>query len=52
MQRSFGFKLAHGLILRVFEDTLGSLWRKNEGLDGVQGTYAHWLVCEHVLESG
>ena len=43
LQRSFGFKLAHGLILRVFGDTLGSLWRKHQGSDDVQGTYAHWL---------
>jgi hypothetical protein len=43
LKRSFGFKLAHGLILRVFGDTLGSLWRKHEGSDNVPGTYAHWL---------
>ena len=43
LQKSFGFKLAHGMILRVFGDTLGSLWRKHEGSDDVQGTYAHWL---------
>ena len=43
LQRSFGFKLAHGLIIRVMGDTLGSLWRKHEGSDDVQGTYAHWL---------
>ena len=43
LRRSFGFKLAHGLILRVFGDTLGSLWRANEGADDVAGTYAHWL---------
>jgi len=43
LQKSFGFKLAHGLILRVFGDTLGSLWRKHEGSDNVLGTYAHWL---------
>ena len=43
LQRSFWFKLAHGLILRVLWDTLGSLWRKHEGSDDVQGTYAHWL---------
>ena len=43
LQRSFGFKLAHGLILRVMGDTLGSLWRKREGSDNVPGTYAHWL---------
>lgn len=43
LQKSFGFKLAHGLILRVLGDTLGSLWRKHEGSDDVPGTYAHWL---------
>jgi hypothetical protein len=43
LQKSFGFKLAHGLILRVWGDTLGSLWRKHEGSDNVPGTYAHWL---------
>ena len=43
LQKSFGFKLAHGLILRVYGDTLGSLWRKHEGSDNVPGTYAHWL---------
>ncbi|KAI0885038.1 uncharacterized protein GGS22DRAFT_162568 [Annulohypoxylon maeteangense] len=43
LQRSFGFKLAHGLIIRVFKCTLGSLWRENEGSDDVPGTYAHWL---------
>jgi hypothetical protein len=43
LQRSFGFKLAHGLILRVMGDTLGSLWRKHEGSDDVAGTYAHWF---------
>ena len=43
LQKSFGFKLAHGLILRVFGDTLGLLWRKHEGSDDVPGTYAHWL---------
>lgn len=41
--RSFGFKLAHGLIIRVLGDTLGSLWRKHDGSDNVPGTYAHWL---------
>mgnify|MGYP001606407345 FL=1 len=40
---SFGFKLAHGLILRVFKETLGSLWRKHEGSDDIPGTYAHWF---------
>ncbi|KAK3058633.1 hypothetical protein LTR09_000198 [Extremus antarcticus] len=43
LRRSFGFKLAHGLILRVMGDTLGSLWRKHEGSDVVEGTYADWL---------
>ncbi|KIX06740.1 uncharacterized protein Z518_04716 [Rhinocladiella mackenziei CBS 650.93] len=43
LQKSFGFKLAHGLILRVFKVTLGSLWRQHEGSDNVPGTYAHWL---------
>jgi len=43
LQKSFGFKLAHGLILKVLGDTLGSLWRKHEGSDSVPGTYAHWL---------
>ncbi|KAF1351085.1 hypothetical protein BDV97DRAFT_294699 [Delphinella strobiligena] len=43
LQKSFGFKLAHGIILRVCGHTLGSLWRKHEGSDNVPGTYAHWL---------
>ncbi|KXL46158.1 hypothetical protein M433DRAFT_153857 [Acidomyces richmondensis BFW] len=43
LQRSFGFKLAHGLILRVLGETLGSLWRKHDGSDVVPGTYADWL---------
>lgn len=43
LRRSFTFKLAHGLILKVFGETLGSLWRKHEGSDDVPGTYAHWL---------
>ncbi|KAI9744133.1 MAG: hypothetical protein M1818_002285 [Claussenomyces sp. TS43310] len=43
LQKSFGFKLAHGLILRVLGHTLGSLWREHEGSDNVPGTYAHWL---------
>ena len=43
LQRSYGFKLAHGLILKAYGDTLGTLWRKHEGSDDVQGTYAHWL---------
>ncbi|PHH90567.1 hypothetical protein CDD83_3293 [Cordyceps sp. RAO-2017] len=43
LRRSFCFKLAHGLIVRVMGETLGSLWRKNDGADDVPGTYAHWL---------
>lgn len=43
LQRSWGFKLAHGLIIRVMGQTLGSLWRKHEGSDNVPGTYAHWF---------
>lgn len=43
LSRSFAFKLAHGLILRVIGETLGSLWRKHEGSDDVPNTYAHWL---------
>ncbi|KAI2626792.1 hypothetical protein GGS21DRAFT_260727 [Xylaria nigripes] len=43
LKRSFGFKLATGLILRVYGDTLSSLWRKHVGSDDVEGTYAHWF---------
>jgi hypothetical protein len=43
LQKSFGYKLAHGLIVRIFGDTLGTMWRKHEGSDNVPGTYAHWL---------
>ncbi|KAH7122040.1 hypothetical protein B0J13DRAFT_566873 [Dactylonectria estremocensis] len=43
LRTSFGFKLAHGLILRVLGDTLGTLWRKHPGADNVPGTYGHWL---------
>ncbi|GAA5992101.1 hypothetical protein JCM10908_000744 [Rhodotorula pacifica] len=43
LSRSFGFKLAHGLILRVLGPTLGSLWRANDGADITPGTFAYWL---------
>ncbi|KAH8159707.1 hypothetical protein CIB48_g8549 [Xylaria polymorpha] len=43
LSRSYGFKLAHGYILQVVGDTLGSLWRKHDGSDNIPGTYAHWL---------
>lgn len=43
LARSFAFKLATGMILRVMGDTLGTLWKKNAESDNVPGTYAHWL---------
>jgi hypothetical protein len=43
LSRSFGFKLATGLILRVMGDTLSSLWRQHVGSDNIPQTYAHWL---------
>ncbi|KAF8857839.1 hypothetical protein BDZ45DRAFT_674450 [Acephala macrosclerotiorum] len=43
LSKSFGFKLAHGIILRFIGETLGSLWRANEGSDDIPGTYGHWL---------
>lgn len=43
LSKSFGFKLAHGMIIAVLGETLGSLWRAHEGSDDVPGTYAHWL---------
>ena len=43
LQKSFGFKLATGLILKVLGPTLSSLWRENTGSDDVPGTYARWL---------
>lgn len=43
LTKSFGMKLATGMIIRVMGETLSSLWRKNEGSDDVPGTYAHWL---------
>lgn len=43
LSRSFSFKLAHGMIIRVLGETLGSLWRAHEGSDDIPGTYAHWL---------
>lgn len=43
LSASFGFKLAHGMIVAVLGQTLGSLWRTHAGSDDVPGTYAHWL---------
>ncbi|KAK1815563.1 hypothetical protein LTR12_010028 [Friedmanniomyces endolithicus] len=51
LSRSFGFKLAHGLIIRVLGQTLGSLWRRHTGSDNVVGTYVGCLVSsERVAE--
>ncbi len=44
LSRSFGFKLAHGLIIRVLGQTLGSLWRRHKGSDDVVGTYVSCFV--------
>jgi hypothetical protein len=43
LQKSWGFKLAHGMILAVYKETLGSLWRDHEGSDVAPGTYAAWF---------
>ena len=43
LRRSFAFKLAHGMILTMYNETLGSLWRKHEGSDCVPDTYACYL---------
>ncbi|KAG6006995.1 hypothetical protein E4U21_006515 [Claviceps maximensis] len=43
LEKSFGFKLATGLILRVMGDTLSSLWRRHDGADNEPGTYADYL---------
>lgn len=43
LSKSFGMKLATGIIVRIMGETLSSLWRNNEGSDNVPGTYAHWL---------
>ncbi|QIX01259.1 hypothetical protein AMS68_006776 [Peltaster fructicola] len=43
LSRSFGFKLATGLILKVLGETLSSNWRRHAGSDDIEGTYAHWL---------
>jgi len=37
-------KLGHGFAAKLFGgDTLGMLWRKHDGTDCVEGTYAGWL---------
>jgi len=43
LRRSFALKLAHGMIVKISGETLGTLWRANEGSDDVPGTYSHWL---------
>ena len=43
LSRSFSFKLAHGMIIRVLGETLGSLWKAHPGSDDIPSTYAHWL---------
>jgi hypothetical protein len=41
---SWCLKLGHGFSAKIFgADTLGMLWRKNEGSDCEDGTYAGWL---------
>lgn len=43
LQKSFCVKLAHGLIIKVLGQTLGSLWRDHTDSDDVPWTYGHWL---------
>jgi hypothetical protein len=52
LRKSFGLKLAQGVILRLLGVSLGTLWRKREGSDNVQGTCTLVETCKHVLESG
>ncbi|KAF2021442.1 hypothetical protein BU24DRAFT_417095 [Aaosphaeria arxii CBS 175.79] len=41
---SWALKLGHGFAAKLFGgDTLGILWRKNDGSDCKEGTYAGWL---------
>lgn len=41
---SWCLKLGHGFSAKLFgADTLGMLWRKNDGSDAKEGTYAGWL---------
>jgi len=47
LQKSFACKSAHGLIFRMFGETLGSLWRKHTGY--VCALVEAW---DNVLESG
>lgn len=43
LKRSFALKPAHGMIVKIAGETLGTLWRANDGSDDVPGTYSHWL---------
>lgn len=44
VRNSWCLKLGHGFSAKLFgADTLGMLWRKNEGSDCEEGTYAGWL---------
>ena len=52
LQRSFGFKLATGLILRVLGPTLSSLWRENPGSDDVPAHLCALVEAwDYLLES-
>jgi hypothetical protein len=42
--KSWCLKLSHGFSAKLFGgDTLGMLWRKHDGSDAREGTYAGWL---------
>jgi hypothetical protein len=43
LQRNFSFKLAHGMILKLGAETLGSSWRADERFDNIPRTYGHLL---------
>lgn len=42
--KSWALKLSHGFSAKLFGgDTLGMLWRKHDGTDCAEGTYAGWM---------
>ncbi|KAE9376534.1 capsule polysaccharide biosynthesis protein [Stipitochalara longipes BDJ] len=43
LQKSFSFKLAHGMIVKIAGETLGTLWRANDGSNDMPRSYSHWL---------
>ncbi|KAJ7223978.1 hypothetical protein C8J57DRAFT_233148 [Mycena rebaudengoi] len=44
VRESWCLKLGHGFSAKLFgADTLGMLWKKHEGSDAGEGTYAGWL---------